>query len=1564
MSDSTNAISLNRESITRPNDRDTPRDSEESTYDLEVNREKSDFVLETKNTITTEETIRFTAEELPAEEDFKSRFFEAQDRLGELELELRNTRGRLRNLEDACENTEEKIGVLKNAAFSYHRTFSEHEITVKTVVEENKLLKITIEKLEATVRVYKEEQEKAEEIKKDNENLQNLLDEARKENDELRDAKPQYDSGDDEKQCKHCGRGDDDLTQEMESLKLKYEEIATENDKLQHERDELRKEIDDMEEKLKGLQIKLSADDEIIEEMKKQIVDYHAQVSDLEDNCDKSRARNIELEKELSVVRGLVAELESKLEAEKDSRESLIREGTNRLEVQSKKISQLEMNLKEVCKEKELLYLQFVDSKNKTEIDSKQWTKQLNESHVRAELFKKEVSDKEKTISALRAENEDLKDDVASLKRQLEDAEDRDQEDGDEERRRLMTENEELTKELEQLRDEVISLQSELAGHIMGAGKPVVQGAPLATDEEDLSDDFDGGDDFNEERIVAVGVTPGLSALPKMSEDSWSSQDYSKSQIQELEELLERTKKEKGQVEQCLEESEERAKKTTDELTKTIEHLNERYEEMRKELIEKEIIINTLRKEQAQDKNIIEDLEEKLREHEYIEKELEKARQELIELKSQDSQDELIEEYEKLKDKYDKVLEDEKKLKEEKEDLAKQKEDIDNELKEMKERFEKGKEMYGDLCDENDDLKKENKQLKDEVSDLSEELKEEEDLHITERDKMQSKNKDLEEKVRKLEAELSDLKAKLKMKDDENWKQKHDDLKREKNSLQIEKQRLERNLERTEDEHEQTKSKYGKVRRELNDAHTETATLRRQVSELKLAKDAGDLEKELRKLKETLRKKEEECKRYLEELEQLKRSLHRQASEDGWQEKFESLKLKLDEVEDEKDSLQKEKNNLQSELRKDSEKLAEVEIKLSQANMEIEGLSKDFDKSHTRITHLEIELQRASKQKQQAEEQAKWIKKELLTREDTISKLGKELSEKNKVMEEMEDSDKDNQIIILEREIQLLQSRIPASEKDESVLHNRIRFLEDNVKEAQEKLDGKTVQLDECEKKNEKLNVHVVELSKEIQSLYKRYELSRAEVAELRAGVPVVPDKSETTSLTIDVQRKPEVELGVSVQERVRSRVVTPGLSRSKSELEISVSQLPGTVIIGEPVGVTVDHKPEGSFVVTHPLELYASEPEDNDRESLSQESEEGDVPPVVFSAPEVESAPPPPSYSPPPTQPERILISAQALPRPQIPKSIDPDRFPFIKGSAVRLNAGAFQPVPSRSNDQPDVYLDEGLPDEQVEPKGRFRALSREDQFKLDGLLHAHAPHHDVPDEYNQPPENGVDNKDEYYPRELNDQDGEAWPEPPSNEWGGEEPPLQPPKEIYSYESAPAGEYPEGNDDQLEEYPDPYKVPPRKPESSYKRRIIGVYDNDGKLIGYQEVYEEITDEYVDEMNRGVVPYPEPQEYREAPHPYETEQYPSENIPYTNGSREPLEDDSQFYDRNRNSTKDSWYSHRPEENRDFAKSKFNTENGANYRHGYVDPYSHINGKGARYDGPSRISSQYASGTYL
>lgn len=709
---------------------------------------------------------------------------------------------------------------------------------------------------------------------------------------------------------------------------------------------------------------------------------------------------------------------------------------------------------------------------------------------------------------------------------------------------------------------------------------------------------------------------------------------------------------------------------------------------------------------------------------------------------------------------------------------------------------------------------------------------------------------------------------------------------------------------------------------------------------------------ELEKVNETLSKKEEECKLHLKELEDLKRSLFRQTSEDGWQEKFESLKLKLDEVDDEKNSLQKEKNKLQSELRKDSEKLAEVEIKLSQANMEIEGLSKDFDKSHTRITHLEIELQRASKQKQQAEEQAKWIKKELLTREDTISKLGKELTElKNKAPDNV-DGDKDNEILMLEREIQLLQSRIPASEKDESVLHNRIRLLENNVKEAQEKLKGKTTQLDECEKENETLNVRVVELSKEIQSLYRRYEESRTLLAELQAGEAVVPEKAETSSLTIDVEGKPEVQLGVSVQERVRSssRVVTSGHGRKVSEIEVPISQLPGTVVIGEPVSVVVDYNTDGKPAVSHSAEITASEPEDNDEASLSPESEEEDVPPV-FSAPEVQSAPPPPPpHSPPLVSPERIRISAQALPGPQVPQSIDAERFPFLKGSNVKLKAGAFQPVPSREPNQPGNYQDEV---EETPLPRRFRATSREELFKLDGLLHAHAHHHD-------PPENGVTNgendypidadysrdeyyRDEDYSNQPNGQDVDEWPEAPA----------QLPQEEYPYESAPSGDFP----GDYEGYSDPYKMPPRKPESAYTRRIIGVYDNGGNLIGYQEVYEEKTDEFPEEINGGVVPYPDPYEYRGMQEPFESEQFPSEGAPFSHDNRERIEDDSRYpYDRNSNVTKHPWYDE-PEE-RGFVKSKYNRQTVTD------DPYGFLNGDNNQRVRPSNIARNYASGTYL
>ena len=1105
-------MSESSDAVISKDDHSDSSDGEEEFYDVEVKRETTDYVSLTSDSTTTEERVKFTVEELPANEDFKERFFEAQDRLGELEAELRNTRERLRNLENACEHTEEKIGVLKNAAFSYHRTFSEHEITFKTVVEENKELKTTIEKLQATIRKNKQERrdrEKSDEIKRTiNEHLKDQLEAATKENEELereieelkvmnsknlRDTTATHDARDDSTKGKYSGRGgnkdDSDLMQEMESLKLKFDAIETEKNQLQKEKEELRSEVNDLEQKLKDFQVKLSADDEIIEEMKQQILDYHSQIAESEDNCDSSRSRNIELEKEMSVLRGLMAELESKLEDEKESREDLIREGSKRLELQNKKIAQLEMNLKDVCKEKELLNLQFVDSKNKAEMDVKQFTKQLNEAHVRAELFKKEVSDKEKQLAALKVENEELKglkDDIASLQRQLQDARDRelariademseDEPDGDKAdsahtnedvssdddaaQKRLEQENEELRQEVEQLRDEVISLQSELASFVQEAAKAkspkekdpeevvvhrleVVQSAaPLAQIEEDLSD----FDEFDEERVIAVGETPNLAAPPKEPTNSWSN-DYAKSQIQELEELLERANTEKQKLEDCLEESEDRAKKTTDELSKTIGHLSERCEEMRKELVDKEGIINKLRKEQTQDKNIIYDLEEKVREQEYLEEELEKARQELRELKSLIATDDYKEKYEDLKAKHDQMVVDKEKLEDKNEEVTKEKAELEDKLDEVNETLEKGKEMYGAVCEENDDLKKDKKKLEEEVKFLSEELKEEEDLHITERDKMEGENKDLKEKIRRLEAEIADLKAQLKGKEDgESWRQKHDDLKRERNSLQSEKKRLERSLERNEDEHEDTKSKYSKARRELNDAHVETATLRRQVSELKLSKDTADIEKELRKVKETLREKEEECKRlleelkdkadlvnelekvketlkekeaecarYLAELEELKRSLYRQTSEDGWQEKFESLKLKLDEVEDEKNSLQKEKNNLQGELRKDSEKLAELEIKLSQASMEKEGLSKDFHKSHTRITHLEIELQRASKQKQQGEEQAKWIKKELLTREEMISRLGKELADKNKAIENM-DGDKDNEILMLER---------------------------------------------------------------------------------------------------------------------------------------------------------------------------------------------------------------------------------------------------------------------------------------------------------------------------------------------------------------------------------------------------------------------------------------------------------------------------------------------------------------------------------------------------------------------
>lgn len=1573
-------------------------DGEDEFYDVEVRKDTTDYASTTSELTIEEETVKLKVEEYSANEDFKERFYDAQERLGELEAELKNTRERLRNLEDACENTEEKIGVLKNAAFSYHRSFSEHEITFKTVVEENKELKVTIEKLQALIRKNKQEREKSDEIKRTiNEHLKDQLDAAAKENEELereleelkntnskqlRDAEAQ----------KKKSRGDRYLVQELESLKLEFDAIETEKNLLQKEKEGLRDEVDDLEKKLKGLQQKLSTDDEIIDEMKQQILEYHSQIAESEEKCDSSRSRNIELEKEMAVLRGLMAELESKLEDEKERREDLIHEGSQQLELQKRKISQLEMNLRDVCKEKELLNLQFVDSKNKSELDMKQWTKQLNEAHVRAELFRKEVSDKEKKLAALRAENEELrglKDDVASLQRQLQDAHDRelalfdeklseDDTDGgkDDELMRLRQQNEELNLEVEQLRDEVISLQSDLAEFVQQADK--------AKNAKEIDPEI-----VAVERVDIQNEAP--LALPEETTSSWSSDDFAKSHIQELEERLEHSKEEKKRLQNCLEESEDRAKKTVDELSKTIDNLTEKCEVMRKDLVEKEITINKLSKDEARDKKCIHDLEEKLREQDCVEKELQKAKEELRELKLVAAKEDFKEKYEELKARYDKTLDDVRKMENEIEEVSKVRDKLKDQLEEVNQTLEKGKEMYAEVCDENDDLKKKKKKLDDEVKFLSEELKEEEDLHTAEKEKLDKEIKDLREQIRRLEAEIAELNINVKARDDEeDWRQKHDALRREMNSLQSDKNRLERNLEKIEDEHEDTKSKYSKARRELHDSLSEVGTLQRQISELKLSKDSEDIEKELRKVKEALKKsehdcekyikqlkdlekemtiikatlngKEEECESYLQELEELKRLLSLQRKDGAWQEKFESLKLKLDEVEDEKNSLQKEKNNLQKELRGDSEKLAEVEIKLSQANVENEGLSKDFQKSHMRITHLELELQRASKQKEHAEEKAKSIKDELLTKEETINRLGKELTDKNKIIESIDDS-KDNEILMLEREIQLLQSRIPASEKDESVLHNQIHLLEINVKEVREQLDGKTTQLEESEKNNEKLSHRVVELSKEIQSLYRRYEESCAQLVKFQGGGPVVQDKAETTSLTIDVEGKPEVELGVFVQERVRSlpRCVTPGHGRSVSELDFPVSQLPGTVIIGEPVALTVDYNARGSPVVSHPSELTASEPEDNDEASLSQESEgEAEVPPVVFAAQDVYSAPLPPSYSPPAPNPERTLTSSQALPEPQRPKSIDTERFPFLKGSNVKLNAGAFQPVPSRASGQPEKDLDEGL------PQKRFRAWSREELFRLDGLLHAHAVHQD-------PPEDGPGNEKKKYPddqayvgEEEYPQNSEEWPEPPSYEWErGEEPPIPPAEEACTIESVPKRDhYPE--DYQI--FPDPYEIPPRKPENTYERKIIGVYSKDGNLIGYQEVYEEKADDYLDEINGGVMTYSNPyghEEIEEMPNPYDSEQYPSVNVPQSKDARNRSEEDLEYwYDRNGNTSKGRWDSREGPDERRFIQTKYNGQNDTDYRYGYSDPYGHLNGDNYRHGQPSEVVRQYASGTYL
>lgn len=67
--------------------------------------------------------------------------------------------------------------------------------------------------------------------------------------------------------------------------------------------------------------------------MKQQIFEYYFQIVEMENNCDSSCSKNIELEKEIFVLCGLMMEMESKLVDEKERREDLIYEGIQRFEI-------------------------------------------------------------------------------------------------------------------------------------------------------------------------------------------------------------------------------------------------------------------------------------------------------------------------------------------------------------------------------------------------------------------------------------------------------------------------------------------------------------------------------------------------------------------------------------------------------------------------------------------------------------------------------------------------------------------------------------------------------------------------------------------------------------------------------------------------------------------------------------------------------------------------------------------------------------------------------------------------------------------------------------------------------------------------------------------------------------------------------------------------------------------------------------------------------------------------------------------------------------------------------
>lgn len=1136
--------------------------------------------------------------------NFKSKFEEAQRNLLELEDELKGTRDKLNHLHGACENTEEKLAVLKDATFLYQNIVSKHEITFKTVVEENRILRVKLEQAENLQKELDEERENnrnlndrvvvLERVKEHaNEEIERL-DAQQKEYEErtdaemnsLRDRINEY-----EVTCtelrKQLEIKEEELinlrfqhTEQLDAVKLdlskkhddfvihveKSESLAQECEVLRQDKalgeENLLKEIESLKTKCDELDGEKGALEKEKEEIFNELSGLEARLKDLE----TLQAERFELKKENEDLRARIEILlieKKKLEEEKAELEEdlgKLEERMNDLDTLQDDHDGLLVKYQELQRKYDELLAEnseFVDQVHALEQEEAKLKDEIEDWQGKYQTVSKEKNELTSRVNRLEDVESRLKKEIEELRAKLEKMREYETK-----YKTLLNEKESIerklndeTRNVKDLRLKIERLQKE---NDELSSKDRKQRNRISELEREVKD-------FTREK---ERLTLQLKDAKSRADDSSKKVDELKARIRELENQI----REKDRKIKELEKDNKKLEDELDALTETLENGKAAYMKLSEELNQVKDENERLRIELEELKSkpiVVEeapvaasapdmtgdieglqlDLEDANKERERLEEELKK-----MTLKYSTMYEEMTKKITILEERCETLrkesVEKELIISQLRRDENRYKERID----ELEKLLEKAPEDLSEKCEElskeNDVLRKKINKLEDEVRFLSDELKNADDLSINETSELEREIKalkakiaDLEKKAKEDEREIERLRKLEKRKGDDDWKNQYNSLKIKFDSLERERDMVKREKDRLHKDCVDGDDELQNVRARLSKMKKQNDELNIEINTLRI--QIREYERNSRS--ETSKLEIAELKKKLkdreEELEMLRNELNGIDGEE-WPQRYESLKLKYEELEDEKNSLYKEKSELQRELRISAEKVAELEIKISHSTSDEKRLREEIRIYKVKITELEVRIEKARKGDK---EEIDKLKRRIVELEEEIIRLKKLLMEasddgkaRDKLQAEIEDLEKE--VIILTHEIELKTTKNEDQSKEIEELLLRIKELENQpIPEPQ------------------KIQVTETVLEENVPDGVSPWIL------------PPEPTPNETSTLTIDVIYFPEIVLGVLVRSTQRSGTRFQGKGRALSQFEFQVEALPGTVLVGVPLAVKVD---------------------------------------------------------------------------------------------------------------------------------------------------------------------------------------------------------------------------------------------------------------------------------------------------------------------------------------------------------------------------------------------------------